>query len=109
MSRRWWIVIGVGVGVVLAILIGVLGTRNEPSKADATSSLCSSLKSLESSVKSLTSLDPSTASKTQYQSDVSAIEDDWNQVKTDAGRPERFQRRARQRVGQLRFGGQERP
>jgi len=84
MSRRWWIVIGVGVGVVLAILIGVLGTRNEPSKADAISSLCSSLKSLESSVKSLTSLDPSTASKTQYQSDISAIQDDWNQVKSDA-------------------------
>ncbi len=84
MTRTRWIFVLVGAGVVLAILIGVLGTRNEPSKAEATTTLCSSLSSLESSVKSLTSLDPSTASKSEYQSDVSAVESDWDQVKTDA-------------------------
>ena len=84
MSRTRWILLLVVSGVVLVILIGVLSTRNEPSKTEATSSLCTSLTSLESSVKSLTSLDPSTASKSEYQSDVSAVESDWNQVKSDA-------------------------
>jgi hypothetical protein len=35
-------------------------------------------------VQALISLDPSSASKDDYQSDVSAIEDDWDQVKSDA-------------------------
>ena len=83
MSRKWWIVILVAVGVGLAIIIGVLGTRNEPSKAADTSSLCSSLQALESSLKDLTSLG-SGASKSDYQTDVTAVQDDWNQVKSDA-------------------------
>jgi hypothetical protein len=83
MTRTRWILVLVGAGVALAILIGVLGTRNQPSKAEAASTLCASVKTLQSSVKSLTSLDPSTASKSQYQSDVSAVQSDWNQVKTD--------------------------
>jgi hypothetical protein len=84
MSRLWWIIILVAAGVGLAILIGVLGTRNEESKTEAASSLCTSLSSLETSVTNLTNLDPSTASKSDYQSDVSAVQDDWNQVKSDA-------------------------
>ena len=83
MSKTRWIVILVAVGVGLAILIGVLGTRNEPSKAADTSNLCSSLQALDSSVKNLTSLG-SDASKSDYQSAVNAVEDDWNQVKSDA-------------------------
>jgi hypothetical protein len=83
-TRGRWIAVLVGGGVVLAIVIGVLGTRNEPSKAETTSTLCSSLNSLESSVKSLTSLDSSTASKSDYQSDVTALQNDWDQVKSDA-------------------------
>jgi hypothetical protein len=83
-TRTRWIIVLVGAGVALAILIGVLGTRNEPSKTEATSSLCASLNSLESSVKSLTSLDTSTATKSEYQSDVSAVESDWDHVKSDA-------------------------
>ena len=50
MSRMWWIIILVAAGVGLAVAIGVLGTRNEPSgpsKSEAVSNLCSSLRSLE--------------------------------------------------------------
>lgn len=78
MSRMWWIVILVGVGIAAAIAIGVLGMRNEPSKTDAVSSLCVSLKNLEASVKTLTGLDPSTATKTEYQTDVEAVKSDWS-------------------------------
>ncbi len=47
MSKTWWIVVVlVVVGVGAAILIGVLGTRNEPSKSESVSSLCSSLSTL---------------------------------------------------------------
>ena len=83
MSRTWWIIIFVALGVGLAVLIGVLGTRNEPSKTEATSSLCSSLSSLETSLKNLTGLS-SSSSKSEYQSDVTAVQNDWNQVKSDA-------------------------
>jgi hypothetical protein len=79
----WWIIILVAIGIGLAILIGVLGTRNEPSKASSVNSLCSSLQSLESSVESMTSL-PSGSSKSQYQSDWTTVQNDWNQVKSDA-------------------------
>ena len=82
-----WILIGVAAGVGLAILIGVLGTRNEPSssgetKAQATSGLCSSLKSLGTSIQSLVSLGTG-ASKSEYQADVTTIENDWSQVQSD--------------------------
>ena len=87
MSRKWWIVILVAaVAVGAAILIGWLVTRNDnnsESKTEAVSSLCTSLQALDTSVKSLTSL-PSTASKSEYQTAVTAIQTDWNTVKTDA-------------------------
>ena len=83
MSRMWWIIILVSAGIGLAVVIGVLGTRNEPSKTETLNTFCDSLTTLEGSVKSLTSL-PSSASKAQYQADVTAVQDDWNQVKTDA-------------------------
>lgn len=85
MSRMWWIIILVAAGVGLAVVIGILGTRNEPStsKTEAVSSLCSSLNSLETSIKGLTSLS-SSASKTVYENDITAVQDDWNQVKSDA-------------------------
>ena len=87
MTRTRWIVVFVAVGVGLAILIGVLGTRNEPSnsnsKAEAASSLCASVKTLISDVQVLTGLDPSTASSTAYSDDVASIQTDWNQVQSD--------------------------
>ena len=69
MSRMWWIIILVAAGVGLAVAIGVLGTRNEPStsKTEAVSNLCSSLTGLESSIENLTGLS-SSASKTDYES-----------------------------------------
>jgi len=86
MSRMWWIIILVAAGVGLAVVIGVLGQRNEssgPSKTEAVNSLCSSLKSLESSLKNLTGLS-SSSSKADYENDINAVQSDWNQVKSDA-------------------------
>lgn len=84
MSRMWWIIILVCGGIAAAVAIGVLGTRNEPSKSDAVSTLCGSLKNLDTSVKTLTGLDPSTATKSEYQTDVQAVQNDWATVKSDA-------------------------
>lgn len=83
MSRMWWIIILVAVGIGLAVVLGILGTRNEESKTEAASALCSSLKSLETSLKNLTSL-PSSATKSDYQNNVDAVQSDWNTVKSDA-------------------------
>jgi hypothetical protein len=83
MSRMWWIIILVAVGIGLAVVLGILGTRNEESKTDAVSALCSSLKALDTSVTNLTNL-PSTATKSDYQNDVNAVQSDWSTVKTDA-------------------------
>lgn len=85
MSRTWWIVVVlVAVGVGLAVLVGVLGTRNEPSTSEAVSSLCGSLTSLETSIQNLASIDPSTVTQSELQSDLDAIQSNWNQVKSDA-------------------------
>lgn len=85
MSRLWWIVILVAAGVGLAVLIGVLGTRNDDeTKSEAVSALCGSLTTLESSLKTLTSIDTSTATKSEFDSDVTAVQDAWEQVKSDA-------------------------
>jgi hypothetical protein len=85
-SRTWWIIVGVAVAVGIAVLLGVLGTRNSdtPTKAESVSSLCSSLKGLQTSIKTLTSIDTSTATKSELQNDVNGVEESWNQVKSDA-------------------------
>ena len=85
MSRMWWIILFVAAGVGLAVVIGVLGTRNEPStsKAQEVSSLCASLKTLESSLQALTGLS-SSSSMTEFQADVTVVDNAWDQVKTDA-------------------------
>ena len=85
MSKTWWIIlILVAAGVGLAVLIGVLGTRNEPSKTEAVSSLCSSLQGLESSLKAVTSIDASATTQSELQSDVNAVKTAWDQVQSDA-------------------------
>jgi hypothetical protein len=84
MSRLWWIIILVAAGVGLAVVIGVLGNKNDETKADAVSALCASLQSLETAVDNLTGLDPKTASKDAYQSDVDAVQSAWDDVKSDA-------------------------
>jgi hypothetical protein len=88
MSRMTWIIVLVACGIGLAVLVGMLGTRNEPSsssdKAEATSTLCTSVKALDISVKTLTGIDTSTATKSEYESDVTAVQNAWTQVTTDA-------------------------
>ena len=84
MSRKAWIIVLIAAGVGLAVLIGVLGTRGNNSQANAQDNFCSSLTSLKGSINDLTSLSASTASKSDYQSDVSAIQSDWDSVKSAA-------------------------
>jgi LPS O-antigen subunit length determinant protein (WzzB/FepE family) len=83
--NRTWIIILVVVGIGLAVLIGVLATRGKETQAEAQQNLCSSLGSLDTATTNLTSLDPKTASKSDYQSAVSDVQNQWNEVKEDAG------------------------
>jgi len=86
MSRRGWIIVLIVAGVALAILIGVLGTRNEPSqtKAEALPALCSSLQGFQSSLKTLTGLDPSTATTSELTTDIGNVQTAWGAVKASA-------------------------
>lgn len=86
MSRTWWIIIAVAVAVGLAVLVGVLGTRNSntPTKAESVSSLCSSLKGLQTSITTVTNVDTSTATKSELENDVNGVKTSWEQVKSDA-------------------------
>ena len=84
MNRRG-ITILVVVGAAAAILIGIwAASRDGESQADAQQAFCSSLSTLDSSVEALTNLEPTSASQSDYESAVSTIESDWDQVKTDA-------------------------
>ena len=80
MSPKGWIFTLAGAGVVLAVVIGLLGQ----SQAVAEDQYCHSLDKLSSSVQSLTSLDPSSATQDDFQSDVSAVQSAWGDVKSDA-------------------------
>ena len=80
MSTKGWVFALVGAGVVLAVVIGLLGQ----SQAVAQDQYCRSLDDLSSSVQALTGLDPSSATKDDFQSDVSAVQNAWDDVKSNA-------------------------
>jgi hypothetical protein len=86
MSRFWWVVVLVAAGVGAAVVIGLVGTRNEPSSSastpEALSVLCSSLRGLGSSVANLTDLS-SSSSKADWKADLTAVDDAWDQVESD--------------------------
>jgi hypothetical protein len=84
MSKMTWIILAAVVGIGLAILIGVTGSATADSPAEAEANLCSSLGSLNAATNNLESLDPKTASKSDYQSAVSDVDDAWDDVKGDA-------------------------
>jgi peptidoglycan hydrolase CwlO-like protein len=83
-SKMMWIVLAAVVGIGLAILIGVTGSATADSPAEAQQSLCTSLGSLNAATNDLESLDPQTASKSDYQAAVSDVDDAWNDVTSDA-------------------------
>jgi hypothetical protein len=85
MTGKRWILVLVGAGVVLAVVIGFAGKRGGESQAQAQENFCSSLGGLESSINALTGLSPTSASKDDYESAVSNVESEWDQVKSDAG------------------------
>ena len=87
MNRRVWIIVIAVVAVIAAVVIGIVvvtnDNGNDTSKTEAINTFCGSLKTLETSVQSLTGLS-SSSSKDEYQSDVTAVQTAWDQVKTDA-------------------------
>ncbi len=73
------------VGAAAAILLGIYAvSRDRNSEANAQASFCSSLETMYSDVQALVALDPSTASKSDYQDDIDSIQSDWDNVKSDA-------------------------
>jgi len=92
MSKMTWIIVLVVAGIALAVVVGVLGTRNEPSssssssttKVEATSALCTSVKNLATTRQGLANIDPSTITSTEISSDITSVENAWNQVTTAA-------------------------
>jgi hypothetical protein len=91
MTRTTWIIVLVAGGVGLALIIGLLGGCNESEQEQqqsAVSELCSSLNSLGSDTAALMSLNPVSASKDDYESAVSDVEDDWDEVQSNASEVE---------------------
>lgn len=84
MSRIWWFVLLGAVGVGFIILVAVLSNQDSETKSEAASTLCGSLTTLETSIQTLLDIDTSTATKSEFQSDVDAVQTAWDQVKTDA-------------------------
>jgi hypothetical protein len=81
-----WIIVLAAVGVGAIILVAILDNSGggTESQAEAQQSFCTSLGGLETSVDDLTNLSPSTASKSDYESAVSDVDDAWDEVKSDA-------------------------
>ena len=84
MGRRGLIIALVAVVAGIVVAIALIGRGDGDSQAGAQESFCSSLTTLESSIQALEALEPTAASKDDYENAVSDIEDDWDQVKSDA-------------------------
>ena len=69
----------VGVGVLIAVVIGLTGN----SQSRAQKQYCDSLDNLQSSLTSLTTLDASSTQQ-DFESDVEAVRNDWTNVKETA-------------------------
>ena len=78
MSKKAWIITLVGVGVVLAVVLGLLAN----SQSVAEKKYCNSLDGLQSSLVALTSLNATAATSGQVQSDVDAVQSAWSDVKS---------------------------
>jgi hypothetical protein len=84
-SQHRLLIIILAAGVGIAVVIGLAGARGSSGNAvGSQAGLCSSLSSLESAAGDLTSLDPSSASKSDYQSAVSTVQSDWDGVTSAA-------------------------
>jgi hypothetical protein len=86
MTRHNWIIVLIAAGVGLAILVGVLGTRNEPNsststtKAAALNSFCNSLVELGASLQTLAG----SSSKSEFQTNANAVQAAWDLVENAA-------------------------
>ena len=82
MSRTGWIATLVVAVIVVAVVVVVVVTKNdEPSKAEAASTLCASVKKLGTSVTALTKLSPGSTTKDQVQSNINTVKTDAKDVK----------------------------
>jgi hypothetical protein len=79
---RTWIYVLVAAGVVAAIAIGLIGNQGRDARAE--SSFCSDLSAYRSSIASLIALNPTSASKSDYEDAVNEIESDWDAVQSSA-------------------------
>ena len=77
---KGWIIGLVVVGVAIAVVLGVVSNSQSASEKQ----FCKSLSSLESSLTNLTSLNASTATQGDFQSDVSSVQSAWGNVKSSA-------------------------
>jgi hypothetical protein len=81
MSRNMWIIVGLVVaGVGAAVAIGFASRSQSVPEEE----FCNSLASFQSSVNNLAAFDPSTAAQGQLQSDVSAVQSAWSNVRSSA-------------------------
>src|SRR4051812_1509685 len=82
MSRTALIVTLAALGLVLAVVVGVAAD----SQSDAEKNFCKSMDSLQSAANNLTTLNGSSLSQGEIQSDVSTLQNAWGDVKSDAGK-----------------------
>ena len=75
-----WIVGLVAIGVVIAVVIGLLSN----SQSVAARQYCDDLENLQASITSLTSLNPATATADEFETDAESVRNAWTDVKGSA-------------------------